>query len=160
MVTLLGLVALALLVLGVVGSAVPTLPGAVLSVAGVLLYWWSTGFTDPSLVVLAGLLAVGLFTVAVDWFGGAMAARVGGASLTTTALASVVGLVLLFVAGPVGVLVGVAGTVFALEFYRNRDVGTSGRSALYATVGILGSAVVQVLLTGSMLVAFVFVLVF
>ena len=98
--------------------------------------------------------------VAVDWFGGAVAARVGGASMATTALAGGVGLVLLFVAGPLGVLLGVAGTVFALEYYRNRDAPASGRTALYATVGMLGSALVQVLLTGSMLVAFVLVLVF
>ncbi|MFB6155184.1 MAG: DUF456 domain-containing protein [Haloferacaceae archaeon] len=154
------LAALALLVLGVVGSAVPALPGAALSLAGVLLYWWSTGYADPGPLALAGFLAVGLLTVAVDWFAGAMAARAGGASMATTALAALAGLLFLFVAGPLGVLVGVAGTVFAVEFYRNRDADASGRTAAYATVGMLGSAVVQVLLTGAMLVAFLLVLAF
>lgn len=160
MVTLLGWVALALLVVGVVGSVAPLVPGALASLAGVYLYWWSTGYADPGPVVLAALTLVGLLTLAVDWGGGAMAARAGGASALTTGVAAAVGVVLFFVTGPVGLLVGVAGTVFALEFYRNQNAQQSARAALYATVGVLASNVVQVLLTGSMLVVFVLVLIF
>jgi hypothetical protein len=160
MLTTLAWFALALAVLGVVGSAVPALPGAVLSLSGVYLYWWSTGYADPGPLALAAFTFVGLLTVAVDWFAGAAAARAGGASATTTALAALAGFVLLFVAGPVGIVVGVAGTVFAVEFYRHRDAEASGRTALYATVGVLGSAVVQVLLTATMLVGLVVVVVF
>jgi hypothetical protein len=156
----LALLALALAVLGVVGSAVPALPGAVFSLSAVYLYWWSTGYADPGALALAAFTLVGLLTVAVDWFAGAAAARVGGASVTTTALAALAGFVLLFVAGPLGIVVGVAGTVFAVEFYRNRDAEASGRTALYATVGVLGSAVVQVLLTASILVGLVVVVAF
>jgi hypothetical protein len=152
--------ALALVALGVVGTVVPLLPGALLSLSGVFLYWWSTGYTDPSLPVLAALTLVGLVTVAVDYFGGAIAARAGGASGVTTGAAVVVGFVLLFVAGPVGFLLGIAATVFAVEFYRNEDAETSARVALYATVGVLASQAMQVLLTGSMLVVFVLVLLF
>jgi hypothetical protein len=154
------LFALALAVLGVVGSAVPALPGAVFSLAGVYLYWWSTGYVDPGLLALAGFTLVGLATIAVDWFAGALAARAGGASAATTALAGLAGFVLLFVAGPLGIVVGVAGTVFAVEFYRHRDAEASGRTALYATLGVLGSALVQVLLTASMLAGLVVVIVF
>ncbi|SFR60272.1 DUF456 domain-containing protein [Halogeometricum limi] len=148
----LALVAIALAVLGVVGTVVPLLPGALLSLSGVFLYWWSTGYTDPSLPVLAALVFVGLFTVAIDYFGGAIAARAGGASAVTTGLAVVVGLVLLVVTGPVGFLLGIAATVFLAEFYRNDDAEASARVAFYATVGVLASTVMQVLLTGAMLV--------
>jgi hypothetical protein len=158
MVTTLGWLALALLLVGVVGSALPMVPGAAASLAGVLLYWWSTGYADPGPVVLGVLVLTGLVTLAVDWFGGAIAARAGGASATTTALAALVGVALLFVAGPVGILVGVAGTVFALEFRRSRDTDASARTALFATIGVLSSTVVQVLLTGAMLVVFLLVL--
>ncbi len=159
MVTLFGWVALALLLAGVVGSILPLVPGAALSVLGVLIYWWSTGYADPGPVVLIALVLVGLVTVAVDWFGGAIAARVGGASATTAAVAALAGVALFFVAGPVGIVVGIAGTVFALEYVRNRDPEASARTALYATLGVLSSTVVQTLLTGSMLVVFVLVLV-
>ena len=157
MVEALTLVAAGLLLLGVVGSVVPALPGALLSVGGVLLYWWSTGYADPSTLVLAGLVVVGLLAAAVDYFGGAVAAGVGGASMWTVVAAGLVGFVLFFVAGPLGVILGVGGTVFALELVRHGDAMQGGTAALYAVVGILGSALVQVLLTASMLVAFVLV---
>jgi hypothetical protein len=154
---LLVVVAFALLVVGVVGSLLPLVPGAVASLAGVVVYWHATGYADPGPVVLAALVLVGLFAAAVDYFGGAIAARAGGASALTTAAATVVGLILMLVTGPVGLLAGVAGTVFALELYRNRDARASGRTALFATVGVLASGAVQVLLTASMLVAMVLV---
>jgi hypothetical protein len=157
MVEPLGWVALGLLVVGVVGALLPLLPGALASLAGVLLYWYSTGYTEPGPVVLVALVLVGLVTLAVDYFGGAMSARVGGASTVTTAVAAAVGVVLLFVAGPAGLLVGVAGTVFAVEFARNRDARQSGRAAAYAAVGVLASTVAQLLLTLSMLVAMLLV---
>lgn len=149
------LVALTLLVAGVVGSVLPAMPGALLSLVGIYLYWWSSGFASPGPVLLAVLTIVGLFTIAVDYLGGAISARVGGATLRTTALAAVVGLVLFFVAGPLGILVGVAATVFLAEYYRSREARASGRAAVFATVGLLASTAVQVLLTASMLVAFV-----
>ena len=154
------LLAIALAVVGVVGVVVPLVPGALLSLVGVYLYWWSTGYADPSLPVLLTLTAVGLFTVIIDYFGGAIAARAGGASSLTTAVAVVVGLVLLFVTGPVGFLLGIAVTVFAVEFVRNNDPEQSARAALYATVGVLASTVVQVLLTGAMLVVLVLAVLF
>jgi hypothetical protein len=149
---LLSWVALALLVVGVVGSLVPGLPGAILSLAGVYLFWWTSGFTSPSLLWLVGLTLVGVTTVAVDWGAGFAAAKVGGASTRTTLLAGIAGLALLFVAGPVGVIAGIAGTVFLLEFADSRDADASLRTAAVTTLGVLGSNVVQALLTGSMLV--------
>lgn len=149
----LGLVVLAFLLLvgGVVGSLVPQVPGALLSLAGVFTYWYATG--DPGLWVLAGLVLVGALTWVVDFAGGAISARVGGASTTTAVLAGVVGLVLFFVTGPLGIILGVAGTVFAVEFYRQQDARRGLKAALVTTAGMLASSVVQALLTGSILVA-------
>lgn len=157
MVDLVVLVAVALLVLGVVGSVVPFVPGPLLSLVGIYLYWWHTGFTDPGPLVLAGFTAVGVAAVALDYGAGMVAARAGGASARTSLAAGVVGVALFFVAGPVGMLVGVAGTVFLLEYRRNADAGHGLRIAALTTVGLLGSAVVLVLLTLSMLLAFLVV---
>jgi uncharacterized protein YqgC (DUF456 family) len=154
-----GLLAVALLVAGVVGSLVPLAPGALLSLAGVYLFWWHTGFTDPGLLALAALTLVGVVTLLVDWFGGAIAASAGGASTLTSLLAGAVGVVLLFVAGPLGILIGVAGTVFVVEYVRGDDAEASARTALYATVGMLASNLVQAALTFGMLVGFLFVLI-
>lgn len=147
-------VAVALLLAGVVGSALPVVPGAGLSLAGIYLYWWSTGYASPGLAALVAFTLVGLAAILTDHFAGALAARAGGASTKTTALAALASLPLLLVAGPVGLVVGVAGVVFLAELYRTRDPNRGLRSAAFAAIGVLGSAVVQVLLTLSLLVGF------
>jgi uncharacterized protein YqgC (DUF456 family) len=150
-------VGIALVAAGVIGSVLPLVPGGLLSVAGVLVYWWSTGYAEPSVLLVATLVAVGLVATLVDYAGGAIAARAGGASLVTTAVAVGVGLVLLLIAGPIGFLVGLAATVFAVEFAQHADAEAGLRVALYATVGVLASTAVQVLLTGSILVVVILV---
>lgn len=149
----LGLVVLAFVLLagGVVGSLVPQMPGAPLSLAGVYCYWYATG--EPGVWLLAGLTLVGVLTWVVDVAGGAIAARAGGASTTTAVLAGVVALVLFFLTGPLGIILGVAATVFAVEFYRQQDARKGLRAALVTTVGMLASSVVQAILTGSILLA-------
>jgi hypothetical protein len=142
--------AFALLVLGVVASVLPVLPSGAVSLAGVLVHWWATG--QPGPLVLAALVVVALVALVVDWAAGAIGAAAGGASLRTSALASVVGIVLLIPAGPVGLVVGIAGTVFAVELYGGATREASLRAAGYAVVGVLGSALVQAVLTGTILV--------
>ena len=150
-------VALAVVAAGVIGSVLPLVPGGLLSVAGVLGYWWASGYAEPPVLLVAALVTVGVLATLVDYAGGAIAARAGGASLATTAAAVLVGVVLLFVAGPLGFVLGLAATVFVIEFAQHADAEASLRVALYATVGVLASTVVQVLLTGSILVAMVLV---
>ena len=157
MVEPLAIVALGLLVVGIVGSVVPLLPGALLSLVGVLLYWWQSGYAEPGPILLVALVIVGLVAVVAEYFAGAVSARAGGASTVTTLLAAIVGVVLFFVAGPIGIVLGVGGTVFAVEFYRHQDPEQSLRTAIYAAVGMLASTVVQALLTVTMLVAMLLV---
>jgi hypothetical protein len=64
------------------------------------------------------------------------------------------------VAGPLGLFLGVAGTVFAFDYYESRDLEGSARIALYTTVGMLASAVAQALLTGLVLLGMVFVVLY
>lgn len=150
---LLAWAALALALLGVVGSVAPLLPGAALGLAGLYLYWWASGYTEPGVVVLVVLTALGLLAVAVDWLAGALSATVGGASFRTTVLAGVAAFLLFFVAGPVGILLGVAGVVFLAELRRTEDPRRSLRTAAYTTVGMLASTVAQALLTATLFVA-------
>ena len=145
------LVALLLLVAGVVGSVLPLVPGSLLSTAGVVYYRL---VADLGPLVTGLLVTLGLFALAVDWFGGAISARAGGASLRTTAAAAGGGLVLAVVLGPVGLVAGVFAVVFALEYRRHRNPRQGARTAAYATVGILVSTVMQVLLTATMLAVF------
>jgi len=140
------LVAFLLLALGMVGSVVPLLPSGLSSLAGVLLYWWHTG--DPNPLVLAVLVVLSLAAFLVDWFGGALAANAGGASTRTTLIAALVGLLLVPLGGPIGIVLGIAATVFVLEYVRHGNEREGLKSALYATAGVLASAAIQLLLTG------------
>lgn len=152
------ILAVVLLIAGVVGSVVPLIPGAFLSLGGVYLYWWHTGYTDPGTIVLVALTLVGIVTLLVDWLAGAIAAKVSGASTRTTAAAGIVGALLFLVAGPVGVLLGIAGTVFVIESAGGTSTDRSLKIAISTTLGVMASALVQALLTFSILVAMLLVI--
>jgi uncharacterized protein YqgC (DUF456 family) len=110
-------------------------------------YWFSTGYTDPGTVVLAGLTALGATVLLIDWFGGALAAKAGGASTRLSLAAGVVGLGGMLVAGPVGMLVGTSLTVFLLEYRKSGDSTESLRAVTYTTLGVLATSIMQALLT-------------
>lgn len=151
----LAVVAVALLVAGVVGCVVPAVPGPPLSLSGVYLYWWGSGFSEPGTALLVALTLLGVLAIVADLASEVVSARVGGASLTTSIIAGVVGIVLLAVSGPAVALLAVVATVFALEYRRHRDAARGAKAAGVVVLGMLGSAAVQALLTASMLVAFV-----
>ncbi len=155
MVDFVTVLAIAVLLGAILGAAVPMVPSGLLSLAGLGLYWWGAGFAELSAFTFFVLALIGLVTMLVEFFGGSIAAKAGGASWLTSAAAAVVGIVLMLVTGPLGLLVGLFGTVFVLEFVREGELEGSARSAVYTTVGTLASTAVQVLLTASILFGFV-----
>lgn len=157
MVDLLVVAAFVLLVLGVAGSVVPALPGAALSLGGVLLYWWGSGYTEPGTALLVVLVGVAVLAFLVDVLASIFAAKVGGASNLSAILAGVAGFLALLVTGPLGMLIAVAATVFGVEIIRGGDVRAGGRAAAFTVVGVLGSSIVQLVLTASILIAMIFV---
>lgn len=151
------LLAVALLACGVLASFVPLAPGALLSLAGIYGYWWATGYAEPGTLFLAVATFIGLGALVLDYLASALSTRAGGASWRTTAIAAVVGLVLLPFTGPMGAVLGIALATLALEFEATGDVEASLRTAWYTLLGILLSKGLQVLLTGALLVAFLLV---
>ena len=154
------LVALVLLLGGVLGSVAPLVPGIPLSLAGIYIYWWGTDFHTPGLAFVALATAVGLAAFVADYAGSAISARAGGGSVWSAVTASVVGIVALFVTGPVGMVVAVALATFAVELSRTNDLRHGARTAAFAVVGMLASAVFQLVVTASLLVGFLAVVLF
>ena len=156
------LVVLAFVLLGggVVGSVAPVIPSGLLSLAGVLIYWVASGFGDPNLLVLSGLVLVSVVAMAAEWLSGAVSAKAGGASTKTTVAATLVGFLGLLVVGPVGFILGTALTVFGLTYWENEDAEASARAAGVTILGMLTSSLAQLLLTVGVLVVMVFVFVF
>jgi len=91
------------------------------------------GLEELSVLTFAVLVFIAVITALVEFFGGgSIAARAGGASWLTTAAAATVGIILLMVVtGPLGLLVGLFGTVFVLEFVRNGELEGSTRCGLH-----------------------------
>jgi hypothetical protein len=155
MVDAVGLVVLGLLVIAVVASVVPGVPaGAIALLAVYIEYLFGMG-DRMGLWLLFSFTVVGLLAIVIDLFGGAITARAKGASQQTTVLAAVVGLVLLFVAGPIGVLVGMFGTVLWSELRDDRPFEEAVDNAVWTTAGMLASGAAVFLLVLSMLVAYV-----
>lgn len=149
------LVTIAVLAVGVVATVVPFVPGGLVSLAGVWGYWLlvDDGVVGAWFLAAATLLA--LASLLADWIAGPVSAKAGGAGTVTATLAGVVGVVGLLVFGPLGLLVGAAGTVFVLELRRGTSREDSLRAAVTTTVGLVAATGVQLLLTGSILVGFV-----
>jgi uncharacterized protein YqgC (DUF456 family) len=154
MVDLLTIAAFGILLLGVLGSVIPQVPGPLLSIGGLGLYWWGHNgrLGGTAQAALAGLLLVGLLAVVVDLVAGPIAAKVGGASWTSTVVASLVGLFGLVLAGPLVAIGLLLVTVLVLELHRHDDPTAGLKTAAVTAIGILGSAVVQTLLTASILI--------
>jgi len=153
MVELVLIVAVLLLVVGVVGSVVPLIPSGLVSLAGVWTYVLF-GSEPVGLFAVVSLTLAGLAAVIFEHLAGPIAARASGASTETMVASTIGGLVMLLVLGPIGIIVGVVGTVLLLALKNGSTTETAVKRSLYTAVGVLASSVVQILLTLSILAVF------
>jgi len=148
-------IAIALLAIWTVSSFLPFVPSGVLAALTVVGYAYTTGFAEPGIGVLLGLVLVSLLASAVELVSGLVSGRLGGASTRTIALGTVVGVALLFVIGPVGFVVGLGGTVFLDSLYEAPgETRVAVRRSAYAVVGVLAGPFVQAVMLAAVTVAF------
>lgn len=148
--TPLTLLAIGLLVSGVVGTLVPRVPGPLLSIAGVYLYWWHTGFSEPGMLTVAVLTAAMGLALAGGIVGPMIASRVGGVSTVSATVGTVVGAVLFPFFGTLGLVGGIVATVFILEYLRKRDARASLAAGFLVVLISFGSRLMQLVLTGAL----------
>jgi hypothetical protein len=147
--------AIVLLAVWTASSFVPFVPSGVLAALTVVGYAYTTGFTEPGLGVLVALVLVSLLASAMDLLSGMISGRLGGASTRTVVAGTLIGVVLLFVMGPIGIVVGLGGTVFLVSYYENTaEPRVALRRSAFAVVGVLASALVQAVLLAGVTVAF------
>lgn len=147
------LAAVALLIGGMIGSVVPLVPAGLLSLIGLWVYALF-GAEPFGWLPLAGLTLAALVTIVLEQLGGPIAAKLGGSSNRTVIVATIGGVVCMFLLGPLGIIIGVVATVLLLELADGVPIETALRRAVYTGVGVLASSVAQLLLTGSILLAF------
>lgn len=147
-------IATVLLVAGVIGSFVPLAPGALISIIGVTVYWWSTGFSSPGMLMVVLMYLTALTALFFDLFAGAVGSKVGGASDKTVQMSAIAGILFFFVGGPVGTIIGITAVVFLREYLLTGESRGSSKAAVYTIVSVLGSALIQGAMTGLTLLIF------
>ena len=151
---LLWIIAVALILVGIAGTVLPVLPGAILVFAGILLAAWIDDFTRIPVWLVVILGAFTAIAWAVDYLAAVAGARKAGASklaLIGAAIGTLAGIVtglwgLLFMP-LVGAAVG--------EFVAQRDFLRAGKVGVATWIGLLIGTAVKVAIVFAMVGVFV-----
>jgi uncharacterized protein YqgC (DUF456 family) len=156
--SLLWVLAAGLIVLGLLGTVLPVLPGTVLVLAGVILGAWIDDFTRVGVgtVVLISVLAV--LAWVLEWAAGLLGAQRAGASrqaLIGAAIGTVLGLAM----GLIGVLFMPLLGAAAGEFLARRDQQRALKVGFATWLGLLAGMLAKVVLAFTMVGVFIAALV-
>ena len=138
------LITILIMIGGLVGCAVPAVPGLPIIWLGALFFAWRTDFQVigwPMLALLFVLMAAG--TTSGIWMS-MLGARRGGASLWSSALGVVLGIIGLLILSLPGMIIGSLLGVMAGELLRHRD----WRLTLHASRGYMVSWALSVVVEG------------
>lgn len=147
-------IAISMIVIGIVGTVLPALPGVLFVFGGIVLAAWIDGFTRIGgwVVGIAGVLA--LAGVAIDLACQLLFARRAGAS-TLGLLGAALGTGLGIFAGLIGLvffpLIGAA----AGEFISHRDALRAGQVGMATWIGLLIGTVIKLAIVFAMAGMFV-----
>jgi uncharacterized protein YqgC (DUF456 family) len=141
--TLLWVIAGAMVVVGLVGTVLPALPGTVFIFGGIALAAWIDGFTRISGWTVGVAAVLTAIAFATDFVAAALGARKVGASRLAIAGAAIGTLA--------GVFFGLIGLVFLPlvgaavgEFLAQRDLARAGRVGVATWIGLLLGTAVKV----------------
>lgn len=146
-----------LIVVGLAGTVLPALPGAVLVFAGILLGAWIDDFSRVSgwTVAVAGVLTV--LAWLTDYLAAALGAKKAGAS-PWAILGAAIGTLAGVFTGLVGLLfLPLAGAAIG-QFAAERDVARAGRVGVATWIGMLVGTAVKIALAFAMVGLFAFAL--
>ena len=148
-----------LIVLGLLGTVLPALPGVPLIFAGMLLAAWAGGFQKigiATVVVLAVLTALALLA---DLAAGALGTRTAGASRWAFLGAALGALVGIFFGLP-GLLLGPFAGAVGAELIATGNLRRSGAAGAGAALGLVLGALAKIALAFTMLGLFLLALAF
>jgi len=159
MATLMWIVAVAMIVVGVVGTVLPALPGAAFVLGGIALAAWIDDFVTVSGWTVGLVAALALLAFAADYVAAMLGAKKAGASRLAVAGAAVGTLAGVFT-GFVGLLfMPLVGAAIG-EFISDRDLLRAGRVGVATWIGLLLGTAVKVALVFTMVGIFIVALLF
>jgi len=157
--TALWIVAVLMVVVGIVGTVLPALPGVALVFAGILLAAWIDGFAVISGWTVGALAVLTLLGLVIDYVAQMMSAQRAGATALGIAGAAV-GTV-------VGIFTGLVGLLFMPlvgaavgEFIAHRDALRAGKVGVATWVGLLVGAVLKLAIVFTMTGIFIAAILF
>ena len=153
MTILLWALAVVLVVLGLIGTILPALPGAVLIVGGLVLAAWADGFARVGVWTLVVIGAIGAASYLVDFAAAALGAKKLGASPRAMVGAGLGTLLGLFLGLP-GIIFGPCLGAVIGELTVHRDMAKVGKAGLAAWLGFLVGMAVKVGIAFLMLAIF------
>lgn len=137
---LIWVLAVCLIVLGLVGTVVPVLPGVPIAFAGMLLAAWVTGFQPVGWGTIGVLGALTIIAVLIDFLASAFGAKRLGASSRAFWGATLGALVGMFF-GLIGIIIGPFVGAVAAELSAGSGPRQAGRSGYGVWLGmIVGTA--------------------
>lgn len=146
--------AVVLVVVGLIGTVLPAIPGVVLIFAGLLLAAWADGFAHVGAVGLVIIGVLGALSFVVDFLASLLGAKRVGASPLALAGAAVGGLAGLFLGLP-GLVFGPFVGAALGEYLARRSLRQAGKVGLGTWLGLLFAAAAKVILAVMMIVTFV-----
>jgi uncharacterized protein YqgC (DUF456 family) len=142
-----------LVIVGLLGTVLPIIPGALFVFGGLLAAAWADGFARVGWVGLTIIGALGLLSWALDFAATVLGARRVGASPQALLGATLGGAFGLFLGLPGMILGPFAGAVGG-ELLARRDLVQAGKVGLGTWLGLVAAAVVKVVLAFMMIATF------
>jgi uncharacterized protein YqgC (DUF456 family) len=146
-------IAALLVIVGVIGTVVPVLPGVVLVFAGLFVAAQAQGFTRVGLVGLSIIGALGLLAFALDFFASVMGAKRVGASPRALAGAALGGAIGIFLGIP-GLILGPFVGAFLGELWARGGFKQAGKVGIGTWLGLVFAAIAKVVIAFLMIATF------
>ena len=140
---LLWIIAITLVIVGLVGTVLPALPGAMLIVAGLVVAAWADRFTKVGVWTLVVIGVIGAASYLVDFAAAALGAKKFGASPRAMVGAGLGTLLGLFLGLP-GIIIGPFLGAVVGELTVHRDMAKVGKAGFAAWIGFLVGMAVKV----------------
>lgn len=146
-------ISIGLMIIGIIGTLAPFLPGTPLIFAGALIYGIYDDFQHLSLMTTGVLFLLMLISILVEYFSGVVGAKSFGASKYGNWGALIGGLTSIFWL-PFGLILGpLIGAVIG-ELYYRKDFNTALRAGFGTLAGLLGGAILKLIIAIVMVITF------
>ncbi len=135
-----------MMLVGLAGIILPVLPDMILIWGGALLYGLLVGWGRYGAWLFAAITVLGLIGLLADALVSGLGARRGGASFWSSVGGLVIGIIGLFVGGPLGLVVGMLAGIFLIEYWIHQDTDRAMRAMFGMGVGYGASFIVKIFL--------------